>query len=55
MGALANPRRSKAMEASGRGRRQARRQGRTGGHRIGNKGNFFEPTVLTDVPNDARR
>ena len=26
----------------------------TGGHRIGNKGNFFEPTVLTDVPKDAR-
>ena len=25
-----------------------------GGHRIGNKGNFFEPTVLTDVPKDAR-
>ncbi|MBV9249297.1 MAG: aldehyde dehydrogenase family protein, partial [Acetobacteraceae bacterium] len=22
--------------------------------RIGNKGNFFEPTVLTDVPKDAR-
>ena len=22
----------------------------TGGNRIGNKGNFFEPTVLTDVP-----
>jgi len=27
---------------------------RTGGHRIGNKGNFFEPTVLTDVPMDSR-
>ena len=26
----------------------------TGGNRIGNKGNFFEPTVLTDVPKDAR-
>ena len=26
----------------------------TGGHRIGNKGNFFEPTVITDVPKDAR-
>ena len=25
-----------------------------GGNRIGNKGNFFEPTVLTDVPKDAR-
>ena len=27
---------------------------RTGGHRIGNKGNFFEPTVLTELPNDAQ-
>jgi len=27
---------------------------RTGGNRIGNKGNFFEPTVLTDVPTEAR-
>ncbi len=26
----------------------------TGGSRIGNKGNFFEPTVLIDVPKDAR-
>jgi succinate-semialdehyde dehydrogenase/glutarate-semialdehyde dehydrogenase len=27
---------------------------RTGGRRIGNTGYFFEPTVLTDVPDDAR-
>jgi succinate-semialdehyde dehydrogenase / glutarate-semialdehyde dehydrogenase len=27
---------------------------RTGGNRIGNKGNFFEPTVITDVPMNAR-
>ena len=33
--------------------RRARRC-KTGGNRIGNKGNFFEPTVLTDVPMDAR-
>ncbi len=26
---------------------------RTGGHRIGNVGNFWQPTVLTDVPNEA--
>jgi succinate-semialdehyde dehydrogenase/glutarate-semialdehyde dehydrogenase len=26
----------------------------TGGSRIGNAGNFFEPTVLTDVPENAR-
>ena len=49
------PRRVAAMEGIVAGRRQ---QGRascaTGGNRIGNKGYFFEPTVLTDVPNDAR-
>jgi succinate-semialdehyde dehydrogenase/glutarate-semialdehyde dehydrogenase len=27
---------------------------RTGGKRIGNKGFFFEPTVVTDVPKTAR-
>jgi succinate-semialdehyde dehydrogenase/glutarate-semialdehyde dehydrogenase len=27
---------------------------KTGGRRIGNKGNFFEPTVLTGVPIDSR-
>lgn len=26
----------------------------TGGKRIGNRGHFFEPTVFTDVPYDAR-
>ena len=26
----------------------------TGGHRVGNKGYFYEPTVLIDVPEDAR-
>src|SRR6187455_21756 len=27
---------------------------RAGGHRIGDKGNFFEPTVVTEVPNTSR-
>jgi len=27
---------------------------RTGGHRIGNKGAFYAPTVLTDIPESAR-
>ncbi|RUM25422.1 NAD-dependent succinate-semialdehyde dehydrogenase [Rhizobium vallis] len=54
MGPLANPRRVEAMEALTadavmRGARIA-----TGGKRIGNLGNFFQPTVLTDVPQDAR-
>ncbi|UVD58581.1 NAD-dependent succinate-semialdehyde dehydrogenase [Rhizobium sp. Pop5] len=54
MGPLANARRVEAMEALTadaimRGARIA-----TGGKRIGNLGNFFQPTVLTDVSKDAR-
>ncbi len=54
MGPLANPRRVNAMEtfvadAEEKGARVA-----TGGKRIGNEGNFFEPTVLTDLPDNAR-
>ena len=54
MGPLANGRRLSAMEAlvadaTGKGATL-----RTGGRRIGNKGYFFEPTVLTDVPLEAR-
>ncbi len=54
MGALANPRRSKAMEVN---LEDATKHGghiKTGGHRIGDKGNFFEPTVVTELPNDAK-
>jgi succinate-semialdehyde dehydrogenase/glutarate-semialdehyde dehydrogenase len=53
MGSLANPRRSSAMEMNVE---DAARHGgkiRTGGHRIGKEGNFFEPTVITEVANDA--
>ncbi|MBU6448182.1 MAG: NAD-dependent succinate-semialdehyde dehydrogenase [Rhodospirillales bacterium] len=54
MGPLANARRVSAMEgfiadAVGKGAKV-----RTGGKRSGNKGYFFEPTVLTDVTSDAR-
>jgi succinate-semialdehyde dehydrogenase/glutarate-semialdehyde dehydrogenase len=54
MGPLANVRRVEAMEAlvldaTGRGANIA-----TGGERIGNRGYFFRPTVLTEVPIDAR-
>jgi succinate-semialdehyde dehydrogenase/glutarate-semialdehyde dehydrogenase len=54
MGPLANPRRVNAIEemvqdATAKGAKVA-----AGGHRIGNKGYFFEPTVMTDVPRDAR-
>jgi len=54
MGPLANSRRITAMEAliGDAVKRGAKIQ--TGGNRIGNKGYFFEPTVLTDVPKDAR-
>jgi succinate-semialdehyde dehydrogenase/glutarate-semialdehyde dehydrogenase len=54
MGPLANIRRVAAMEAFIGDARQKGAKVRTGGNRIGNKGNFFEPTVLTDVPMDAR-
>lgn len=54
MGSLANSRRVSAVEgfvqdAVGKGGHLA-----TGGHRVGNKGYFFEPTVLADVPKEAR-
>ncbi|HVB69568.1 MAG TPA: NAD-dependent succinate-semialdehyde dehydrogenase [Acetobacteraceae bacterium] len=54
MGPMANPRRIAAMESL---LDDATRRGatvRSGGNRVGNKGNFFEPTVITDVPRDAR-
>ena len=54
IGPLANPRRIAAMtelmqDAVARGATVA-----AGGERIGSAGNFFAPTVLTDVPLDAR-
>jgi len=53
LGPLANDRRLAAMDkivknASAKGAKVA-----TGGERIGSAGNFFAPTVLTDVPLDA--
>ena len=54
MGALANPRRSRAMEANVEDAQKHGGKLRTGGHRIGDKGNFFEPTVVTELPNDAQ-
>ena len=54
MGPLANSRRVEAMQmfvddAVGKGAKLA-----LGGKRIGTEGYFFEPTVLTDVPANAR-
>jgi succinate-semialdehyde dehydrogenase/glutarate-semialdehyde dehydrogenase len=54
MGPMANPRRIQAMEDFVADAVTRGGQVRTGGKRIGNVGNFFEPTVLTDVPTDAR-
>ena len=54
MGPLANPRRITAMETFIADAVKHGATLRAGGSRIGNKGNFFEPTVLTDVPRDAR-
>jgi succinate-semialdehyde dehydrogenase / glutarate-semialdehyde dehydrogenase len=54
MGPLANARRVAAMDAFIGDATQKGATLRTGGNRIGNKGNFYEPTVLTDVPMEAR-
>ncbi|MBB2751077.1 UNVERIFIED_ORG: succinate-semialdehyde dehydrogenase/glutarate-semialdehyde dehydrogenase [Rhizobium aethiopicum] len=54
MGPLANPRRVEAMEALAADAVMRGAKVATGGKRIGNLGNFFQPTVLTDVPQDAR-
>ncbi len=54
MGALANPRRIAAMEANLEDAASRGAKLRAGGHRIGAKGNFFEPTVVAELPNDAR-
>ena len=54
MGPLANPRRITAMEALLADALDKGARLQTGGKRIGNTGNFFEPTVLTDVPIEAR-
>src|SRR5216684_7262870 len=54
MGPLVSSRRVDAMEMFVADATQKGAKLRTGGKRIGNKGFFFEPTVLTDVPQDAR-
>jgi succinate-semialdehyde dehydrogenase/glutarate-semialdehyde dehydrogenase len=54
MGPMANERRISAMEAFIGDAVQKGASLKTGGHRIGNKGNYFEPTVLTDVPMNSR-
>jgi succinate-semialdehyde dehydrogenase / glutarate-semialdehyde dehydrogenase len=54
MGPLANPRRINAVEAFVADAQDKGARLEAGGNRIGNQGNFFEPTVLSDVPENAR-
>ena len=53
LGPLANPRRVDAMTKLIADARQRGVTIATGGERVGSSGNFFAPTVLTDVPLDA--
>lgn len=54
MGPLANPRRLVAMDEMVSDARDAGAKVVAGGKGPGGKGNFWEPTVLADVPNAAR-
>lgn len=54
MGPLANERRLPALSDLVEDARTKGAEVRTGGSRIGNKGYFFEPTVLVNVPDAAR-
>ena len=54
MGPLANDRRVAAMESMVADAVQKGGVVRTGGKRSGNKGYFFEPTVLTDLAPESR-
>ncbi|MEX3613488.1 MAG: NAD-dependent succinate-semialdehyde dehydrogenase [Burkholderia gladioli] len=53
LGPLANSRRLSAMEKVVADARKTGATVATGGERIGSEGNFFAPTVLTDVPLEA--
>ena len=54
MGPLANKRRLEAMEAMVADAEQRGARVALGGKRLGERGYFFAPTVLADVPDDAR-
>ena len=54
MGPLANERRPEALTALVEDARDKGAEIRTGGGRLGDKGYFFEPTVLANVPDHAR-
>lgn len=54
MGPLANERRIPALESLIQDAVERGAEVKAGGRRIGNKGYFFEPTVIANVPKDAR-
>jgi succinate-semialdehyde dehydrogenase / glutarate-semialdehyde dehydrogenase len=54
MGPLANARRLDAMEAIVNDSKNRGGKIVTGGKRHGNQGYFFEPTVITDLPDDSK-
>jgi len=54
MGPLANPRRLDAMDSFVADAKARGGKIQTGGSRSGNQGYFFEPTVITDIPDDSK-
>lgn len=54
MGPLANVRRIDAMESLVSDAKRCGARIELGGERHGERGNFWQPTILTDVPNEAR-
>jgi succinate-semialdehyde dehydrogenase/glutarate-semialdehyde dehydrogenase len=54
MGPLANPRRLDAMESFVNDAKERGGKILTGGSRHGNQGFFFQPTVVTEVPDDSK-
>lgn len=53
MGPVANPRRQRAMEAHVGDAKKHGGKVLAGGYPIGEKGNFYEPTVITELPKEA--
>ena len=53
MATLANPRRQRAMQTHVEDAKKHGGKVLAGGYPIGEKGNFFEPTVITGLPKDA--
>ncbi|WP_229266799.1 NAD-dependent succinate-semialdehyde dehydrogenase [Leptospira sp. severe_002] len=54
MGPLANARRLDAMDAFVADAKDRGGKIQTGGQRRGNQGYFYEPTVITDIPDDSK-